>query len=83
MKKASKRSKLPFGLKLTGTLLVFVVACAVIHVVFTIMDYDTIFMYTAVPLYMIVALECVFWGVLLLIALVVHWLVIKRFKKKK
>lgn len=81
MKKASKRPKLPFGLKLTGAFFVIVFVCAAIHIISTIVDYDTIFMYTAVPLRMIVALECAFWGVLLLIALVIHWIVIKHSKK--
>lgn len=56
-----------------------IVICAVIHVFFTIKNYNNIL--TAVPLWMRVIFVIIFWGILLLLGMGGYYFISKCFKR--
>lgn len=71
------KSSFPNKIFLVGISIIAI--CAVIHVFFTIKNYNNIL--TAVPLWMRVTFVIIFWGVLLLLGMGVYYLISKCFKR--
>ncbi len=56
-----------------------IVICALIHVFWTVKDYNNIL--TAVPLWMMVTFVIIFWVLLLVLSNFIYHFILKRFKK--